>query len=101
MKFFGPLLLISVVASYITLYKKYSFPSFLLMIGALLILFIDVYIISSTNHPLNQLIQSWNLNQLPENVTEIQQQVIGAFWRRAACMIGAFILGALAFWKRA
>jgi MFS superfamily sulfate permease-like transporter len=100
MKFFGPLLLIFVITSCVMLYTRYRTSSFLLMAGALLFLFIDLYIIISTNHPLNQLIQSWDLRQLPDNVIEIKQQVVNAFWKRAICMIGSFSFGLLAFWKR-
>ena len=70
------------------------------MIGAVLFLVADLIIIFSFNHPLNQLIQSWNINQLPKDVQMVKYQVVNAFWGRSICMIGCFALNLLAFWKR-
>ncbi|HEX8549482.1 MAG TPA: hypothetical protein VF691_21145 [Cytophagaceae bacterium] len=100
MRIFGPCLLLSVMGSLIVLYRNYSRSSFLLMLAALCIILVDLFIGITVNHPLNQLIQSWDLNALPANVSDIRNQVVAAFWLRATCMISSFVLVILAFWKR-
>lgn len=100
MRIFGPTTLLLVIISVVVLYKKYSRASFVLMTLALLVLLIDLISAIANNFPLNTLIQSWDLNNLPSNVQEIKCQVVEAFWTRSACMIVSFIFGLLAFWKR-
>lgn len=100
MRIFGSLLLLSIVASLIVLYRHYSRSSFILMLGALLVILLDLFIGLAINHPLNQLIQSWDFQHLPVNVGEIKNKVVGTFYFRSICMIGSFILVGLAFWRR-
>src|SRR5688500_721996 len=61
MKIFGPLLLLSVVAGIIFQLRACQTPSFWLFVVALLILVVDIVAFASINHPLNGLIQSWDL----------------------------------------
>ena len=90
MPVFGPILLLSLLLSVIALVPERTTISFWLMAFALFILVIDLVFTLSTNHPLNRLIQSWDLNQLPANVQEIKAQVVHAFWFRSAFMILSF-----------
>lgn len=100
MRFFGPLMMLCVAVSTIQYYLQHQMTSFWLMLGAVLFLVADLIIIFNFNHPLNQLIQSWNLHQLPDDVQTIKHQVVNAFWGRSVCMIGCFALSLLAFWQR-
>jgi hypothetical protein len=98
MPFFGPLLIVSVTASAILAFIiGNSSAGFL--IAALGILIADMILIFGVCHPLNHVIQSWDLNKLPFDVQDIKHKVINAFWLRAACMIGTFLCIILALWK--
>jgi hypothetical protein len=97
MPVFGPILLLSMLFTVITLFPLRSSPSFWLMVLGFLIIVGDLVFTMSTNHPLNKLIQSWDLQNLPGNVKEIQRQVVHAFWYRSVFMISAFICVVLAF----
>jgi hypothetical protein len=98
MPFFGPILILSVITSTIFAFiNENSSAGFL--IAALGILVADMIVIFGVCHPLNQLIQSWDLNKLPLDVQKIKHEVIGAFWLRSACMIGTFLCVILALWK--
>jgi hypothetical protein len=46
----------------------------------------------TVNHPLNRMIQSWDLGQLPDNVHQIKIKTADAFYRRSAFMILSFVL---------
>jgi uncharacterized membrane protein len=96
MPVFGPILLLSMLFSVISLIPFRTTPSFWLMVLAFLIIIGDLVFTMSTNHPLNKLIQSWDLQNLPDNVKEIQQQVVHAFWYRAVFMISSFACVVLA-----
>jgi hypothetical protein len=100
MKSFGPMLLLTVISSSVILYFNYSSISFWCMVTALLILTVDLMIIFKFNHPLNVTIQALNLAALSENVFEIRDKVVLAFWMRSACMLSAFAMGLTAFWQR-
>jgi MFS superfamily sulfate permease-like transporter len=96
MKFFGPLLLITLLSSIIINLTKWRTPTFWFLSAALVIMIVDLSVAIGTNHPLNELIQSWNLSNLPINVQEIKNRVVNAFWLRSACMIGSFVCVVLA-----
>ena len=100
MRIFGPLLLLSIFASLFLLYKNYSKTSFWLMLGALFIILVDLFISIRVNHPLNQLIQSWDLQHLPANVGDVRDKVVESFYIRSSLMISSFILVCCAFWQR-
>lgn len=100
MPFFGPLLLLSVLVSVILLLQEWSSPAFWFMLLALLILVGDMVFVFSVNHPLNQLIQSWDLDHLPANVQEVQLKVVRAFNIRCLFMTGAFVFALLSVWFR-
>lgn len=99
MKIFGPLLMLTILTGVIVLFKK-NRTSFYCMLAALAILISDLVFTFSVNHPLNQLIQSWDLNDLPPNVQDIKWQVTGAFDTRLIFMISCFIMVLLAVWLR-
>ncbi|MBC7936985.1 MAG: hypothetical protein H7Y86_16680 [Rhizobacter sp.] len=99
MKIFGPLLLLTVLTAAIVLFKK-NRPSFFCMLLAFAILVGDIAFTLSTNHPLNQLIQSWDLNNLPSNVNDIKWRVAAAFDSRVIFMISCFLFVLLAVWLR-
>jgi MFS superfamily sulfate permease-like transporter len=96
MKFFGPLLLITLLSTIIIYLAQWRTPAFWFLSVALAIMILDLIIVLTTNHPLNELIQSWDLNNLPGNVQEIKLRVVNAFWLRSACMIGSFACVVLA-----
>jgi hypothetical protein len=98
MKIFGPLLLFTQLVTVIILIKKYRTLSFWFMIVALCILVVDIFFTLSTNHPLNRLIQSWDLNSLPGNVQNVKWQVAKAFDVRAILMISSFFMVLLSVW---
>jgi hypothetical protein len=100
MKIFGPLLLLSVLALPLLHLPEWQTLPFWLFVLALLILVVDIITFASINHPLNGLIQSWDLNNLPDNVTEIKNRVVYGFWIRSACMIGSFVCILLAIFLR-
>lgn len=91
MKVFGPLLMLSAIAS-LLFHLQWRTPVFWLLLVAILVLILDVVMVFTTNHPLNELIQSWDLNNLPTNVQDIKQQVVSAFWIRSSLMIACFAL---------
>jgi len=100
MKIFGPLLLFIMLLGVIVLLKQYRSPSFWFMLAGFLILATDVAFTLSTNHPLNVLVQSWDLDNLPSNVQEIKWRIIHAFNMRSIFMIGSFVMVLLAVWLR-
>jgi hypothetical protein len=98
MKIFGPLLLLTMLFGVLVLLKEYRTSSFWFMLIAFAILVTDVFYIFSTNHPLNHLVQSWDVNNLPSNVQEIKWQIVKAFNVRVIFMISSFIMVLLAVW---
>jgi len=100
MKIFGPLLLLTILLGVLLLLKQYRTSTFWFMLIALGILVTDVIFSLSTNHPLNLLVQSWNLNKLPSNVQDVKWQIVKAFNVRTIFMISSFIMVLLAVWFR-
>ncbi|WP_343304119.1 DUF1772 domain-containing protein [Chitinophaga niabensis] len=100
MPVFGPLLLSSLMISTILLFKEWRSPSFWLMLSACFVAIADIVFTLNVNHPLNRLIQSWDLNNLPANVQQIKMKVIQAFNIRLLLMIGTFVLVVLSVWSR-
>ena len=91
MKFFGPLLLLTLLSTILMHIGEARSAYFWLLIAAFLILVADIVVIFSKNHPLNRLIQSWDLNKLPGDVKGIKHKVVRVFWLRSAFMIGSFV----------
>jgi len=100
MKIFGPLLFLSLLATVILFIKEYRTPSFWFMLLALCILVADLTVALSVNHPLNNLIQSWDLKNLPANVQEVKWKVAKAFDKRSIFMISAFVSVLVSVWLR-
>ncbi len=100
MKIFGPLLLLIMLLGVIVLLKEYRTPSFWFMLLGFCLLVTDVVFTFSTNLPLNQLVQSWDLNNLPSNVQDIKWQIVKAFSVRTIFMISSFLMVLLAVWFR-
>lgn len=96
MRIFGPLLLLTTIVVLILLIKERSIASTWCIAIALVLLVTDVAFTMSTNHPLNQLIQSWDLNHLPSNVQEIKFRVVKAFNVRIFLMMSSFFFVLLA-----
>jgi MFS superfamily sulfate permease-like transporter len=90
MPLFGPVLLLSVLFSVIALMPDWRSLSFWLVLLAFLFLVADLVFTFSINHPLNKLIQDWDLQNLPANVQEVKARVINAFWYRSFFMISSF-----------
>lgn len=100
MPFFGPLLLLSVLLSVILLFGDRQVPTLWLMLMAFLVLVGDVVFVFTVNHPLNQLIQSWDLNNLPANVEIVKNRVVQAFNIRCWLMMVPFAMTVLAVFFR-
>jgi len=100
MRFFGPSLLIVLLSAALIHIREWATPTFWFLLTALLILIADLVVIFTTNHPLNQLVQSWDLNNLPANVREIKFRIVNAFWFRSAFMMGSFVCVLLALFLR-
>ena len=100
MKVFGPLLLLTMVLGVIVLLKDYQRPSFWFMAMALAILITDVVFTFSTNIPLNQLVQDWDIEHLPSNVRDIKCRIVKAFNTRTIFMMCSFVMTLLAVWLR-
>lgn len=98
MKIFGPVMLVSFIITTIGLLPVYHTPSFWLMAIALVIIISDVVFTVRVNHPLNRLIQSWDINKLPRDVGQIKWRVMHAFSYRQVFMISSFVLVVLAVW---
>jgi len=100
MRFFGPLLLIVLLSAVLIHIREWATPTFWFLLTAFLILIADLVVIFTINHPLNQLVQSWDLNNLPANVREIKFRIVNAFWFRSAFMMGSFVCVLLALFLR-
>ena len=100
MKVFGPLLLLTILAGVTVLLKEYQTPSFWLMLVALAISVTDVVFTLSTNYSLNQIVQSWDTENLPSNVQDIKWKIVSAFNMRTIFMIGSFVTVLIAVWLR-
>lgn len=99
MKIFGPLLLLTVLVSTIVLFRKQR-TAFYCMLVAFLILLADIAFVLSTNHPLNQYIQSWDLSNLPPDVGHVKNKLVAAFETRLLFMISCFVMVLFAVWTR-
>lgn len=100
MKFFGPLLLLTLLSTILVHISEAHSVYFWFLIAAFLILIADIVLIFGKNHPLNHLIQSWDLNNLPGDVEGIKHKVVRVFWLRSAFMIGSFVCALLAVFLR-
>lgn len=100
MKIFGPLLLLSLLVSVIVCFKEYRQLSFWFLLTAFIILLADLVFVFTVNHPLNEIIQSWDLKHLPQNVQEVKWKVVAAFEKRLVFMIGSFVMLLIAVWLR-
>jgi hypothetical protein len=96
----GPFFLLATLISMIILFRitGSSFSSWM-MSGALVVLIADLVFTLNINHPLNKLIQSWDLSNLPANVREIKMKVYEAFNIRIWFMITSFVLVILSVWS--
>jgi MFS superfamily sulfate permease-like transporter len=92
MPFFGITLMLTVLAAVIILARAKQPLSAMLFGLAFLFLIGDMVFTLKVNHPLNTIIQSWELNHLPDNVHDIQAKVVYAFSMRLWLMISAFVL---------
>ena len=98
MKIFGPLLLITLLTTVVLMLKDYRSISFWIVLLALVVLVADIIFTFSTNIPLNQQVQSWDLDDLPANVDDVKWKIVNAFNMRLIFMISSFILVLLALW---
>ena len=96
----GPFFVASVLISMVLLFRTSgsSFSSWM-MSGALVVLIADIVFTVNINHPLNRLIQTWELSNLPANVSEIKMKVYHAFNIRIWFMIVSFVLVILSVWS--
>lgn len=100
MKIFGPALLVYAFATTVLSYYHGSVVSFALMFAVNVILIADMIFVFNVNHPLNKTVQSWKLDELPENVLQVRDRIFQAFRIRSAFMIAGFVCGLLAFWQK-
>jgi hypothetical protein len=96
MPVFGPILLFTILFAIITSLPAWRTPSFWLLVAAFVILITDMVFAFSVNIPLNRVIQSWDIQNLPSNVQEVKAKVIRAFWFRGTFMLSSFICVVLA-----
>jgi hypothetical protein len=96
----GPVIILSILVSTVLLAKQRPSISFILMLLSLLVMIADVVFTLKVNHPYNRLIQSWDLDNLPSNVSEIKMRVYSAFNVRMVFMISSFALAVLSAWQR-
>lgn len=97
---FGISLLLALLFSVIILFRDWQSPSFWLMLIAFLIIVADIIFTLSTNHPLNRMIQQWDLNDLPPGVEFAKHKVVNAFKVRSSFMIASFVLVLVAVWLK-
>jgi len=100
MPVFGPMLMLSLLLSLVLLIIARQVLSTWVMLAALFVIVSDLVFTLRTNHPLNQIIQSWDLKNLPSNVQEVKWKVINAFNIRMLFMMSAFILVLSSVWLR-
>lgn len=98
MKFFGPLLILSILLTVLLLLKTNLTTSLWFMLLALGILVTDMIFIFTTNYPLNSTVQEWDLDKLPSNVKDIKWRIVKAFTIRTYFMICSFVMVLLAVW---
>lgn len=98
MKFFGPLQLLVCIVCFLMLIKQYYNPSFWFITMALVILMVDFIFVIKQNHPLNALIQSWDIHNLPANVNEVKLKVAAAFDIRNWFMVMTFVFTLLSLY---
>jgi Anthrone oxygenase len=91
MKIFGPILMITLLLTVLLHLAQWKTPVFWFLLIAFLILIADLIVSFTINHPLNQLIQSWDLNHLPSNVQQIKNRVVTGFYYRNTFMITCFV----------
>lgn len=92
MKYFGPVMLVSMIVSTIQLYRASQAVAFWCLLLALAVLVADIVFMIGNIHPLNQLIQGWNLQNLPADAGLVKGQLASAFGIRALLMISSFVL---------
>lgn len=97
---FGSLLLLSFIANVIVLSKEWRTVYFWLIVLAFAAVIADIIFTLSVNHPLNKIIQSWDFNNLPQNVQQVKEKVVRAFNKRVLFMISSFIMLLAAVWLR-
>jgi MFS superfamily sulfate permease-like transporter len=78
MKIFGPLLLLTMLFGVLVLLKEYRTTSFWFMLIAFALLVTDVIFTFTTNHPLNHLVQRWDVGKLPSNVEDVKWKIVKA-----------------------
>lgn len=98
MKIFGPLLLLTILFGVLVLLKQHRTSSFWFMLIAFVILVTDAIYSFTTNQPLNNLVQSWDVDKLPSNVQDVKWQIVKVFNVRLIFMITSFIMVLLAVW---
>jgi len=98
MKIFGPLLLLCMLLALFVLLKEYRSASFWCMLTACCIIITDIIFTLSANYPLNGIVQSWDLNNLPADVQTIKWRIVKAFNVRTVFMISSFVMAVLAIW---
>lgn len=99
MPVFAPSLLLLILASTVLLKKSRFGKAAGFMLLALIIFIGDGIFTFTVNHPYNQLIQSWDINELPSNVEQVKMRVVEAFNYRGLFMIGSFIGVLLSVWE--
>jgi len=100
MRIFGPILTFTLLLGSIVLFKEWKTASFWLLLAAFILMLTDIAFTLSTNHPLNQMIQSWDLKNLPGNVQDVKWRVVKAFQVRTILMMVIFVLVLLSVWLR-
>lgn len=72
--------------------KGYSKPCFFLLTASFLLLLADVIITLKVSLPINDTINSWSVDNLPKNWTDIREQWFSVFKMRQICSVTGYCL---------
>lgn len=97
MRVFGPLMLLSLLATLVLLGPQWQTASFWLVGAALLVLIVDVRIAIAENIPVNQTIQNRDVNLSTEQIEAFRATMLRAFYQRSTLMMVCFVLVNLAW----
>jgi hypothetical protein len=90
MPIFGPILLLSVLFTWINLRKQWQTKTFWLVAAALSCILIDLWIAFTIDKPINVLLQTWDVAHPPADLSQYVQKTFTAFKIRCVLMITGF-----------
>lgn len=97
MKIFGPLMLLSLLATLLLMINQWQSWSFWLVGAAFLLMILDIRTAIRENVPINQAIQNRDTTYSAEQLEAFRATMVHAFNKRSAMMILCFVLVNLAW----